>query len=159
MTDAEPEIPEAEVVPEPEHASQRVAPGAEIMPATATGALAATTPVNASDLVERLATIKDAMDNAMKRDVDYGAIPGATKPCLFKPGAEKLAVLFQLDVQTTHEERWGPGDHLTVPAYTTIFHAPTGVRLGRGEGLCTTRERKYAYRREERTCPQCGPRS
>lgn len=125
-------------------------------PAGGGGALSATTPVQAADLVQRLDTIKDAMDNAMLRDIDYGKVPGTDKPTLLKPGAEKLAVLFQLDVQITHDERWGPGDHLTVAAYATVFHAPTGTRLGRGEGLCTTRERKYAYRKQDRTCPTCG---
>jgi hypothetical protein len=120
------------------------------------GALAVTTPVQASDLVDRLGTIKEAMQTAMQRDVDYGEIPGTNKPTLLKPGAEKLGVLFQLDMQITHEERWGPGDHLTVSAAAVVYHAPTGARLGRGEGMCSTRERKYAYRKAERVCPQCG---
>lgn len=155
-TQHEQEILDAEVV----H-GQPVAAGtstelAVSAPAGGGGALSATTPVQAADLVQRLDTIKDAMDNAMLRDIDYGKVPGTDKPTLLKPGAEKLAVLFQLDVQITHDERWGPGDHLTVAAYATVFHAPTGTRLGRGEGLCTTRERKYAYRKQDRTCPTCG---
>lgn len=125
----------------------------EIAPATS---LTVAPPVQASDLVERLDKIREAMDKAMQPDVDYGRIPGTDKPTLLKPGAEKLAVMFKLDVQITHDEKWGPGDHLTVPAYAMVFDAPTGVRLGRGEGLCTTRERKYAYRKQERTCPKCG---
>jgi hypothetical protein len=36
------------------------------------------------------------------------------------------------------------------------LHAPTGAGSGYGEGICTTRERKYAYRKQERTCPTCG---
>ncbi len=117
-----------------------------------------TTPVQATDLVARLATIREAMDTAMEEGVDYGKIPGTDKPTLFKPGSEKLAVLFQLDVQTIHEERWD-GDHLTVSARATVFHAPTRMRLGNGEGLCSTRERKYAYRNAQRTCPECGARA
>ncbi len=140
------QITEAEVVDAPE-------PSRELVPAPSA---TITTPVKASDLVERLATIREAMTDAMERDVDYGVIPGTTKPTLLKPGAEKLAVLFQLDAQTTHDERWGPGDHLTVPAKTIVYHVPTGARLGSGEGMCSTRERKYAYRRQELTCPECG---
>jgi hypothetical protein len=142
------QIPEVEVVPEVVH-------GTEVAPATG-AALAVAAPVQASDLVERMEKIEEAMDRAMKPDVDYGVIPGTNKPTLLKPGAEKLAVMFKLDVQTTHDERWGPGDHLTVPAYTMVYDAPTGIRLGRGEGLCTTRERKYAYRQQQRTCPHCA---
>jgi hypothetical protein len=113
-------------------------------------------PVKAEELVERLNVIKEAAEKAMLEDVDYGKIPGTTKPTLLKPGAEKLAVLFQFDCQTTHDERWEPGDHLTVTAHTIVFHAPSGARLGSGEGLCSTREKKYAYRMAERTCPACG---
>ena len=141
-----PEIQEADVVPEP---------GTDIAP-VAGGALAVTTPVQAGDLVERLDTIKEAMNTAMERDVDYGVIPGTNKPTLLKPGAEKLGVLFQLDMQITHEERWGPGDHLTVSAAAIVFHAPTGTRLGRGEGMCSTREKKYAKRNAGLSCPTCG---
>lgn len=118
--------------------------------------LAITPQATAEDLVVRLGAIRDAQQKAMTRDVDYGVIPGTDKPTLYKPGAEKLSVLFQLDVQLTNEKTWGPGDHLTVVSHATVFHAPTGSRLGYGEGVCSTRERKYAYRKQERTCPMCG---
>jgi hypothetical protein len=58
---------------------------------------------------------------------------------LYKPGSEKLSVLFQLDVQLANEKRWGPGDHLTVESHATVFHAPTGARLGYGEGIAARR--------------------
>lgn len=117
--------------------------------------LAVTPQVQAKELVERLAVIREAMEKAMVKDVDYGVIPGTDKPALYKPGAEKLAVLFQLDVQPVQEKLWGPDDHLTVSSVATVFHSPTGSRLGRGEGMCSTREKKYAYRQQERTCPHC----
>jgi hypothetical protein len=119
--------------------------------------LAVTPQVGASELVDRLAVIREAMDNAMIAEVDYGVIPGTgSKPTLLKPGAEKLGVLFQLDVQLENVKTWGPDDHLTVVSRATAFHAPTGARVGYGEGVCTTRERKYAYRQQSRTCPACG---
>lgn len=119
-------------------------------------ALAVTPHVKASELVERLGTIREAQELAMVESVDYGVIPGTNKPTLLKPGAEKLAVLFQLDVQLENERIWGPGEHLTVLSRATVYHAPTGTRLGFGEGTCSTKERKYAYRQQERTCPECG---
>ena len=119
-------------------------------------ALAVTPQVQATELVERLDVIKQAADQAMTKDVDYGEIPGTNKPTLLKPGAEKLSVLFQLDVQLANEKVWGPDDHLTVISRATAFHAPTSTRLGYGEGICTTRERKYAYRNAKPKCPTCG---
>jgi len=37
-----------------------------------------------------------------------------------------------------------------------VWHQPTGTRLGAGEGLCTTRESRYASRNASRKCPACG---
>ena len=131
----------------------------ELVPAGPGTALAVTPTVQASELVERLDVIREAQAHAMVRDVDYGVIPGTNKPTLLKPGAEKLSVLFQLDVQLPRAEEvktWGPGDHLTVEAHAIVYHAPTGARLGSGEGVCSTRERKYAKRKQERICPDCG---
>jgi hypothetical protein len=129
--------------------------GQELVRVQAT-TLAVVPQVEAGELVQRLAVIRDAMRTAMQRDVDYGVIPGTDKPALFKPGAEKLSVLFQLDVQVANEKTWGPGDHLLVESKALVYHAPSGQRLGSGEGLCSTREKKYAWRNESRKCPNCG---
>jgi hypothetical protein len=129
--------------------------GRELVPAPPP-TLAVTPQVKATELVERLNVIREAMTTAMQDGVDYGRVPGTDKPTLLKPGAEKLSVLFQLDVQLRNEKQWGPGDHLTVLSHATVFHAPTGARLGYGEGVCTTRERKYAKRRADRACPTCA---
>ena len=118
--------------------------------------LAVAPQVKPAELVSRLAAIREAQAEAMEQGVDYGVIPGTDKPTLFKPGAEKLSVLFQLDVQIANEKQWGPDEHLTVISKATVFHAPTGARLGYGEGVCTTRERKYAYRQKSRVCPTCN---
>lgn len=144
---------DAEVV---EGAVVEAAPSNVVHLPAALPSLADATDATAADLVARLDLIKTAMRTAMQEGIDYGRIPGAPKPTLFKPGAEKLAVLFRLDVQTVTEKIWGPGEHLTVSGMTTVFHAPTRVRLGNGEGMCTTRERNYAKRQANRSCPQCG---
>lgn len=112
--------------------------------------------VTAADLVKRLAVIREAMRDAMEKDVDYGIIPGTNKPALLKPGSEKLGVLFQLDMQLENEKIWHDDGHLTVISRAQVFHAPTGARLGGGEGICTTKEAKYAFRKMNRVCPACG---
>lgn len=144
------EIADADVV---EEESRALA----VVPTVPTATLTVTPSVEAAELVKRLEVIKSAMDQAMTKDVDYGVIPGTgTKPTLYKPGAEKLAVLFQFDVQTVIEKRWGPGAHLTATAMSTVFHIPTGARVGSGEGLCSTFEKKYGKRTGKRSCPNCG---
>ena len=121
-----------------------------------TPAPAVTPQVTAEQLARRLAVIEEAMRTTMKDGVDYGRVPGTDKPALFKPGAEKLSVLFGLDVQPRNELVWGPGEHLTVISRATVHHAPTVTRLGYGEGICSSRESKYAYRSAGVKCPECG---
>ena len=109
----------------------------------------------AAELTKRLELIQEVKRVAMTEGVDYGLVPGTDKPGLFKPGAEKLAILFKLDVQPRNEPIWGPGAHLTVISRATVYHAPTGARLGYGEGICSSREHSRAYRKRERVCPAC----
>lgn len=118
--------------------------------------LAVAPQVQAAELVQRMNVIREAAAQAMEEDVDYGKVPGTDKDTLFKPGAEKLGVLFRLDVQPENEKRWEENGHLTVVSRATVFDAPTGARLGSGEGICSTREEKYAYRNAKRECPECG---
>lgn len=130
----------------------------ELMPVQAAPAptLAVKPRVGADELVKRLDVIRAAMNDAMEEDVDYGVIPGTSgKPTLLKPGAEKLGVLFELDVQIVNEKLWEP-PHLTVISKATVYHAPSGARLGYGEGICTTHEKKYATRKANRKCPECN---
>jgi len=66
---------------------------------TAPTAVTVTPQVTAAELGKRLAVIEDAMNTTMEEGTDYGKVPGTDKPALFKSGAEKLSVLFKLDVQ------------------------------------------------------------
>src|SRR5690348_2850203 len=109
-------IEEAEIVPDTQalDAPARPAP-LSVIPA-----------VGAGELVARLDTIKEVMRTAMQPNVDYGVIPGTgSKPTLLKPGAEKLAVTFQLDVETKVVKHRQPDQHLIVEAEAIVRHAPT----------------------------------
>jgi hypothetical protein len=92
----------------------------------------------------------------MKHGVDYGKVPGTDKPTLLKPGAEKLCVLFQLGARKPVLDLQREGDHLTVFAGVTLFHIPSGRDVYCGMAVCSTRESKYAWRKGERACPECG---
>lgn len=112
--------------------------------------------LSVDQVMHRMQTIGTLMQRAMLKDVDYGAIPGTnSKPTLLKPGAEKLLVLFQLDAQYDTKKTFD-GGHLTVETYCTIYHAPTGNRLGGASAVCSTLEAKYRYRGGARICPECG---
>lgn len=111
--------------------------------------------MSVQEMVGQVTKIQEVMSAVMKADTHYGVIPGTPKPTLFKPGAEKLCMLFRLDPQYDSMETWD-GPHLTVKTRCTLFHIPTGERRGSGEGSCSTKETKYAYRKGERKCPKCG---
>jgi hypothetical protein len=112
--------------------------------------------VTAAELGERLKVIEQAMTTNMREGVDYGRVPGTDKPALFKSGSEKLSVLFKLDVQLRSEKHYEEGGHLTVETSATVYDIATGARIGFGEGLCTTREKKYGKRQASRVCPNCS---
>jgi hypothetical protein len=107
-------------------------------------------------MVDQVTLIQKAMHSVMKKEEHYGVIPGTQKPTLFKPGAEKLCMLFRLapsyELTETHEDN----GHYSVRVICKLVHIPTGNFVGEGLGYCTTHESRYAYRKAQRVCPVCG---
>lgn len=130
---------------------------AENLPAVRTAnAVVARDEITVTELVAQADKIREVMSTAMKEDVHYGKIPGVNKPTLLKPGAEMLNVLLRLAPSYDSERTFHDDGHLTVVSKCALTHIPTGLVLGEGEGLCSTRETKYAYRTGGRVCPSCG---
>ena len=111
--------------------------------------------LSASAIRAQVDLIQHVMKEVMIKDTHYGIIPGTPKPSLYKPGAEKLCLTFRLDPQYESTERY-VGEHCFVKSRCTLYHQTTGRRLGSGEGSCSTKEAKYAYRKGQRLCPYCG---
>ena len=94
--------------------------------------------------------------SVLKDGLDYGKVPGVSKPSLLKPGAEKLATLYRLRPSfelVTSREDWDGGFF--------YYHyrcklTRDGEFMGEAEGSCNTKEKKYRYRNAERVCPNCG---
>ncbi len=111
--------------------------------------------MSVEDVIARINKVHDVMQRAMKNGHHYGVIPGTgDKPTLLKPGAELLCVMFRLDPQ--YQAVADRTDGLTYTTTCTLWHIPTGQRMGSGMGTCSTRESKYAYRKGKRVCPSCG---
>src|SRR5262245_61507694 len=104
------------------------------------------------EVIAQAEKIRQLMARGMQQGHHYGKIPGSAKPSLFKAGAEKLCILFRLDPQYASTERWD-GPHVFVKTVCTLWHITSGLRMGSGEGYCSTQESKYAWRRAERACP------
>lgn len=112
--------------------------------------------ITVDDMVAQRDKIELAMRAVMKEGIHYGVIPGVDKPTLLKPGAEVLNVLFRIAPSYQSEKVFHPDGHLTVISRCRLTHIPTGLLLAEAEGLCTTRESKYAWRNGKRRCPDCG---
>ena len=81
--------------------------------------------------------IQEIMREVMKDGEHFGVIPGTQKPTLYKAGAEKLLFTFRMDPQYDANREYD-GDHLTVTSLCTLYHIPTGNRLGSGMGSWQT---------------------
>jgi hypothetical protein len=122
-------------------------------------AVAASMPVmDMNTALERREAVREFISKIMKDDEDYGLIPGAKKPSLWKPGAEKLTAFFGLAPRFDVEQRIEQWD-----APEPFFHYEIKCRLirddevrGEGLGSCNSRETKYRWRQGERLCPACG---
>lgn len=111
--------------------------------------------ISVEALIARVDKIKEVQRRVMKEGQHFGKVPGVDKPTLLKPGAELLGMTFQLDAQFKPEDRWD-GQHLECVVTCTLFNIQSGHRVGGGLGSCSTKESKYAWRKGERECPQCG---
>jgi hypothetical protein len=96
----------------------------------------------------------------MDPNSDYGVIPGTRQPTLLKPGAEKLCDFYRLAAEFQPEIRYGDGR--TTPPITVVtecrLHLGTldGPVVNTGHGAANSWEKRYRYRRGERSCPACG---
>ncbi len=104
-------------------------------------------PLSFQDIRLNTSLVKKALKEVMIKTVDFGTVPGCgDKLGLFKPGAEKLMLLFKLgcfpEVQRLHDDP----DALEFIVRTRIIHIPTGAELGVGLGSSSSNEEKYKWR-------------
>ncbi len=85
------------------------------------------------------------VNSQMRKDVDFGVIPGVKNPSLFKPGAEKLANLFQLGSRIIKTDRQiDIKENFAMIAHTVeVFHLPTGKVISQCEGITNSQEKKW----------------
>jgi hypothetical protein len=113
-----------------------------------------------SAVKNRLAAVRELMKSELKKDRDYGVIPGTKKNVLLLPGAEKIALMFQFapGYQLTHTDL--PGSHRECFAVCTLTHTPTGRIIGQMSGSASTMEAKHRYRGAAgKSCPACAAMS
>lgn len=97
---------------------------------------------------ERRATLRAFIARHLVEGTDYGTIQmggRSSKPCLFKPGAEKFCSLLQLRAEFAKDEATLSmlNDAKDVIAYTCrLIHVPTGNVVTEGRGACALKEKQ-----------------
>lgn len=83
----------------------------------------------------------------LKKDLDYGEVPGVSKPALFKPGAEKLRFVYRLQTETTMTDKTiDLSEGLIDFTYKTTVKTPDGsMVLSTCEGNANSYETKFRY--------------
>ena len=97
-------------------------------------------------LQARMHTILGVMANVLEDGKDYGKIPGTDKPTLYKPGAEKLMLTFELASAKPGLEDLSTADEVRYRIHVPI-EAPDGRVLAVGVGEASSNEEKYRWRR------------
>ena len=96
---------------------------------------------------ERRALMRGFIASELKENVDYGTIPGvrSSKPCLFKPGAEKFCSLLQLRAEFARDQEtldMAGGKEGLIAYVCRLIHNPTGQVVAEGRGACSVGEKQ-----------------
>lgn len=107
---------------------------------------------------QRLKEFQSFVSGYLVPDEDFGRIPGAPKPILLKPGADKLCELYGLAddydfIVRVEDFDKGLFDY-TIKCILTDRRR--GCLVATGLGSCNSLEQKYRWRDSKRLCPQCG---
>lgn len=101
-----------------------------------------------SQIKDRIHAIQMLMTQVLKKDTDYGIIPGmprGTKPSLWKPGSEQILAMFQIAVDPVVEDL-SSDDCYRYRVTTRLTNVLTGEFLGAGIGEASTDETKYKWK-------------
>lgn len=95
--------------------------------------------------MQKMSDLHSLIQNMLKKDYDYGIIPGTIKPTLLKPGAEKICMLFGLTPKYEFLQN--------IEDYNNTFFSYSfkcslikdGQIVAEGVGSCNSKEKKYRY--------------
>lgn len=112
--------------------------------------------------VERYGAITEFISRVLRKDIDYGMIPGTDKLTLLKPGAEKLTTFFGLSTRFQLIERiedWTGGAYGGEPFFYYLYRCQLyrgDLLIAEADGSCNSRETKYRWRESQRVCLVCN---
>lgn len=125
-----------------------------------TSAITPFDPLNAIDDVKKLANLVLSLrDGVFREGLDFGKIPGTgDKPTLLLPGMEKLMRALHLRAEYVEKSRIEDFDaNLIYYRYECrLIDYETGLCVSTAIGSANSRESKWRWRDQKRTCPKCG---
>jgi len=102
------------------------------------------------DIADRVNLVHQVLEKVMIKGTHYGTVPGCgARMVLLKPGADVLAMTFQLVPQFAITRSDLPGGHREYDVTCSMYSA-SGALMGQGVGSGSTMEKKYRYRKDER---------
>lgn len=100
-----------------------------------------------AEVTQHAISVQQVMQAVMKKDVHYGAIPGAgDKPTLLKAGAEVLCMTFRI-ADSYEVADLSSNGNIRYRVTSIGTHQASGDTLGSGLGECSTDEEKYRWRK------------
>lgn len=96
-----------------------------------------------SNTMGKIAQFQSVVQKTLKKDHDYGVIPGTSKPTLLKPGAEKILMLMGVSSEYTVTEKVQDYDNGFFAFTVKCVLSKNGLVITEGVGHCNTREKKY----------------
>ena len=107
---------------------------------------------------EQLKLLEQLVEKVLRKDEDYGIIPGTNKPTLLKPGAANVTSAFNCHAEPHIEQETIDLDkgYIFYRARVDILSNLNGALRASGYGSCSSYEVKYRYRDQKRKCPECN---
>jgi len=101
---------------------------------------------------QRYQAMVELTKSVLRDGTDFGKVPGTDKPCLLKPGAEKLTTFFGLRPEfeiIEKAEDWTGAEHNGEPFFYYWFRCSLwrgAQKVGEADGSCNSHESKYRWR-------------
>ncbi|MBE5813437.1 MAG: hypothetical protein E7314_07345 [Clostridiales bacterium] len=95
--------------------------------------------------VKKISDLHSLIQNVLKKDYDYGIIPGTAKPTLLKPGAEKICMLFELTPKYEFLQNIEDySNNFFSYSFKCSLYKNENV-VSEGVGSCNSKEKRYRY--------------
>lgn len=96
--------------------------------------------------MQKITQLQAVVQNTLKKDHDYGVIPGTAKPTLLKPGAEKILMMFGLTSEYEFLDRVEDFEKGFFAYTLKCVLSKNGQKITEGVGQANTMEGRYRWR-------------